>query len=122
MRWRGKRAESRDEGQPFYLWRERYKIDYYTVHYAMLPNAHYDTTQTLRLLGKLGSYRSTKAIYPTPSIAFCGECRSLCIVRRAVVGGLPRRLLPFFFVSIINQGTLGRVMASDQQLQVAIWC
>lgn len=28
MRWRGKRAESRDEGQPFYLWRERYEIDY----------------------------------------------------------------------------------------------
>lgn len=28
MRWKGKRAESRDEGQPFYLWRERYEIDY----------------------------------------------------------------------------------------------
>lgn len=26
-----------------------------------------------------------------------------------------------FVVSIINQGTLGRVMASDQQLQVAMW-
>lgn len=45
MRWRGKRAESRDEGQPFYLWRERYEIDYTvgTLCYATQRPLRHDT-------------------------------------------------------------------------------
>lgn len=46
MRWRGKRAESRDEGQPFYLWRERYEMDY-GVHYA--TQRQHITTPTQKL-------------------------------------------------------------------------